>query len=160
MSASRYEPVDGHVLSGWWRRAAASLLDTAIITIPASATLWAFGFDFGEYYGEEGSLLVSSRMIDVTYLLVDAAFATLYFMPLMVAWNGQTLGKRALGIRVIRADREPLDAMTVFARQILIQYLMVGFLIALSVINYLLPLKDRENRAGHDLLVKTRVIRG
>lgn len=158
MPTSRDEQGESQVFSGWWRRAAATIIDTVVVTLPTSAVLWASGFDLGEYYGE-GSSIVATRMVDVTYMLVDAVFATLYFTPLMVAWNGQTLGKRALGIRVIRADGAPLDAKTVFVRQVAIQYFALGLVYVLALINYLLPLRDRERRAGHDRLVNTRVVR-
>ena len=130
-----------------------------LITAVSGLILWAFGFDFDEYL-DGGSAVVSGRLIDVVYLAADATVALVYYTPIMVAWEGRTLGKRALGIRVVRADGRPLGAGTVVVRQVLLQYLLVGLVPVVGLVNYLLPLfDDPGNRAGHDRIARTRVIR-
>jgi uncharacterized RDD family membrane protein YckC len=159
VSVEHFAAETDHVLSAWWRRAGATIIDTLLTTAPLTVLLWAAGFDFGEYYGEESPIVFASRAVDVTYLLADAGVAAVYFVPMMLAWNGQTVGKRALNIRVIRADRAPLDATTIVVRQILLQYLLFAFIPIVCIADYLLPIADRENRAGHDLVARTRVVR-
>jgi len=149
-----------YVLSGWWRRVGATLIDGALITLATTLTLWLAGFDLGRYYVDEGpflSFFLALRDVDIVYALVDAAFATLYFTPLMLAWDGQTVGKRVTHITVIRADRRPLDVSTVLLRQTLVQSLF-GLVYGLAIVDSLLPLADRENRAGHDFIARTRVV--
>lgn len=149
----------GYVLSGWWRRAAAMVIDSVMITGTSSAILWAVGFDLGEYWGEDSSLLIMSRATDLLFLIADAALAGVYYVLTMVAWDGRTVGKRASRIRVIRTDGAPMDASTVLKRQILLQYVAFGLVPLLCIADYLWPLRDRENRAVHDVLIRTRVIR-
>lgn len=148
-----------YVLSGWWPRVAATFIDGLILAVVTGVVLRVFGFDFGEYFEDDASLTVATRTIDFVYLGASVPIAALYFVPLMVRWRGQTVGKRALGIAVIRADRRPLDAGTVILRQIVAQYILVSVLPVLGPVNYALPLLDGQNRAGHDFLARTRVVR-
>ncbi len=76
--------------------------------------------------------------------------------------NGQSLGIRAVGIRVRREDGRPVDVKTVAIRQLLMQGIVFGifaFLIIPPLLDYLWPLWDGENRALHDMVAKTRVVR-
>lgn len=146
-------------LSGWWPRVAASLIDAVVISLAAALVLLAIGFDFEEWWASDTSLLVATGENEIVFLLVNAAVAGLYFVPFMLRWNGRTPGKAALGIRVIRADRRPLDAWTVILRQVVLQYLVGAFVALLAIVDYLLPLPDGQNRAGHDFLARTRVVR-
>jgi uncharacterized RDD family membrane protein YckC len=146
-------------LAGWWSRAGALVIDAVLITTITTAILFVAGFDFAAYYSDSAPLLLAARGIDLTYLVVDAAVAAAYYVPLMRRWDGQTIGKRALHVRVVRADGHRLDGKTVFVRQVLMQYLLLGLVPLLLIIDYLLPLFDRSNRAGHDLVARTRVVR-
>ncbi len=137
----------------------AALIDGALTTVVASLILWPLGFDFGEYYAGEAPLL-ALRAVDVQFVLVSAVVGALYFPSLMLAWDGRTLGKRALGIRVVRADGRPLDAGTVLLRQVVLQYLFLALVPLIGLINYLMPLADDYNRAGHDRVARTLVLRG
>ena len=73
--------------------------------------------------------------------------------------NGQTLGKQAANIRVVRDDGKPVSAKTVATREVGLKF-VVGY--ATFGIGYLVdslwPLGERENRALHDLIVKTHVM--
>ena len=81
---------------------------------------------------------------------MEAAARSSTFTPVMVAWDGRTVGKRVLGIRVVRAVGRPLDAGTVIVRQVLVQYLLLAAV----------PLfDDPKSRAGHDRIARTRVVR-
>lgn len=54
-----------------------------------------------------------------------------YFMLFELLWNGQSPGKRMLGIRVVRADGQPLGAVTSLVRNLLRaidMFLFVGVL--------------------------------
>jgi uncharacterized RDD family membrane protein YckC len=90
--------------------------------------------------------------------------AFLYAPILMSRTNGQTFGRMALGIRVIRADGGPMTFWFAFLREVLIKTLLVGVVSSAtfglaSLLDVLWPLWDEENRALHDLVVNTRVIR-
>jgi uncharacterized RDD family membrane protein YckC len=130
-------------LAGWWLRAGGIIIDTLILCFAA----FVVGFLFGPLLGF------------IAYL--GAVFA--YFM-LMVrdSQNGQSLGMQAVGIRVRRVDGKPVDVQTVAIRQFLMQTIVfgiAGFLLVPVLLNYLWPLWDRDNRALHDMVAKTRVVR-
>jgi uncharacterized RDD family membrane protein YckC len=73
--------------------------------------------------------------------------------------NGQTLGKQAAGIRVVRTDGKPITVSNVLVREGLLKGVLgygtfgIGFLV-----DSLWPLGDRHNRALHDYPIKTRVV--
>jgi uncharacterized RDD family membrane protein YckC len=80
------------------------------------------------------------------------------------ARNGQTLGKQVVGIRVVRDSGEPMGFGWAALREVVVKNLAVN--IASSIIpfvpwllNYLWPLWDDENRALHDMVVATHVVR-
>jgi uncharacterized RDD family membrane protein YckC len=92
------------------------------------------------------------------------ALSLLYAPLLMAHTNGQTVGKLALRIRVIRTDGRPMDVAWSALREVGVKG--VGTALANSVTfglaqvaDYLWPLWDEENRALHDMVCRTRVVR-
>ncbi|MDX2040392.1 MAG: RDD family protein [Acidobacteriota bacterium] len=67
---------------------------------------------------------------------------------------GQSFGKRFIGLRVIRADRQPLDYQTVGIR--LLVYLLSMLFAGLG---FLGMLWDDKQRGLHDRLAKTLVVK-
>ncbi|MCH7526840.1 MAG: RDD family protein [Planctomycetes bacterium] len=82
--------------------------------------------------------------------LVDGAVFIVYQGLLVGLWNGQTLGKRACGIKVIGADGRPCTVGRAFgrafARIISMLTLMIGFVMAAF---------DLQKRALHDRIAGT-----
>ncbi len=146
-------------LAGWWSRAGALIIDGLLIETISAAILFVAGFDLAAYYTEDSSLLLAAGGADLIHLIVVAPVAAAYYLPLMLRWDGQTIGKRALRVRVVRADGQRLDGKTVFVRQVLVQFIVLLLVPPMFLINYLLPLVDRSNRAGHDFAARTRVVR-
>jgi uncharacterized RDD family membrane protein YckC len=84
--------------------------------------------------------------------------------------NGQTIGKQGSAIRVVRNDGHPVDAKTWLVREGIGKASIPGLLSLLSpiialvvvlylLVDYLWPLFESENRALHDLLAGTHVVR-
>jgi pSer/pThr/pTyr-binding forkhead associated (FHA) protein/uncharacterized RDD family membrane protein YckC len=73
--------------------------------------------------------------------------------------NGQTWGKQALGIRVIKDDGQPFTYGTALLRDFVIKTLLMGAIAIVSLINSLWPLWDPTNQALHDKLAGTHVFR-
>src|SRR6478609_2432344 len=89
-------------LSGWWRRVGASFIDYFIVWIPVTVLVEVFGLGpdaAPNDYSIEANL-------DVVGLLGFLVASSIYFMVTMSAWNGQTVGKKVTGIRVVREDGE------------------------------------------------------
>ena len=77
------------------------------------------------------------------------------------ARNGQTLGKQAMGIRVVLADDgEAIGFWRGMLRTVLAQQLLAAItLYAYALVDYLWPLPDRRNQALHDKIASTLVVR-
>ena len=76
--------------------------------------------------------------------------------------NGQSLGKQALGITVSRDTGESVTFGYALLRQFVVIYLLFQVLGVLLLwlpwlLDVLWPLWDRENRALHDMIVKSHV---
>lgn len=141
-------------LSGWWRRAGGYFIDSMLVGLPAI------------FLGEAVASGIGSQedVADVVAFLLVLVCAAVYYMWTMTAWNGQTVGKRVTGIRVVKEDGQPVTAGYAFTRQTLVMTLLFGYaaLILLyipTILNYLWPLWDEKNQALHDKIVKSRVVR-
>jgi uncharacterized RDD family membrane protein YckC len=152
-------------LAGWWPRVGAQLIDLLIVWVPASLLLVApilAAEAARDGSGTETTWLVVS--IVVTFLAIGAH---LFYAPLLMRRkgkrNGQSLGKQMCGIRVIRADGEPMRFSDAALRQIIFK--SFGGLVASTfvplfpwILNYLWPTWDEQHRALHDLAADTRVV--
>jgi uncharacterized RDD family membrane protein YckC len=105
--------------------------------------------------------LVVAALVDfVVYVFYGA-----YFTRRPGARNGQTLGKQSVGIRAVRDNGEPFGFGEALLREFVVKILLFGwvaasFLFAIpSLLDVLWPLWEDENRALHDLLAKTHVVR-
>ena len=150
-----------HVLAGWGRRFAAFVIDTLLIAAVAAVLVGVLGIGFASVDSDAGVLALIGAAI-VT-LLVFALVALLYAPLLMWRTNGKTIGRMAVGTRVVRANGQDMDFGTAMLREVVIKALAIG--IASSIIPFipflvdvLWPLWDDENRALHDFPVNTRTV--
>lgn len=79
-----------------------------------------------------------------------------YFIIFELAWNGQTPGKRALGIRVVRDEGFPVDAGAAIIRNVV---RVVEFAVGFYVISALVTLLSPENKRPGDFAAGTIVVR-
>lgn len=86
-------------------------------------------------------------------LSLGGLVALAYSFYFWIKQDGQTLGKRAMGIKIIREDKKPIDIATA-----LIRYL--GYLVSFFplVLGYFWVIFDSKKQAWHDKLAKTYVI--
>lgn len=150
----------GAPLAGWWSRAGAQILDWLILTVPVIAivvliVVVAAGSDVGA--------VVTGIIASLAYVV-----AAIFYAPLLMKRpgprNGQTWGKQALGIRVVRDTGEDVDLGYGFLREVVVKYLLFnvvgGFFASIpTILDYLWPLWDAENRALHDMVVKSHVVK-
>ena len=95
-------------------------------------------------------------MLGAFTLLFLFGFVFAYYAGLELLWDGQTVGKRALKLRVLRDNGTPVDAAAVLARTVvrLVDFLPVGYLVGLiSMI-----VDGRARRLG-DIVGGTIVVR-
>ena len=104
--------------------------------------------DFGDNDPPEQAYYVAAIVIAVYFL----AFVPLYFVGLWT-WRGQTLGKMAMAIRVVRSDGHPTNVGTALLR--LVGYLFSTLLLFAGFV--MIPF-DRQRRGLHDRLADTIVV--
>ena len=150
----------GRPLAGWGARLAAYLVDGLILTIPAVVlTVIVVAIAAGSDVGA----IVTGVLGFLAYLVVALVYA-----PALMARdgerNGQTWGKQAMGIRVVRDNGEPMSFGWAALREIAVKGVAVSVAsFVLPVIgwflNFFWPLWDDENQALHDKVVSTHVVR-
>jgi uncharacterized RDD family membrane protein YckC len=150
----------GQPLASWGSRVGATLIDWLILLVPVVIlTIIVVGIAAGSDTGA----IVTGALGLLAYLIVALAYA-----PVLMARegpnNGQTWGKQLIGIRVVRDTGEPMNFGWSALREIAVKGLLVG--IASSILplipwllDYLWPLWDDQNRALHDIVCSTHVVR-
>jgi len=143
--------------ASWPKRVLAAIVDGLIVTVIAVPVLiLLIAVAAG---AESGSLVVLSI---VFFFAVGVLYAPV-LMQRPGERNGQTWGKQLIGIRVVRDDGEEVSFGYALLREFLIKGLVIGWLGGLlwsipTIINYLWPLWDKENRALHDMMAKSHVL--
>jgi uncharacterized RDD family membrane protein YckC len=158
-SAGRY------TLAGWWSRVGATLIDGLIIFVGWIVIMAVFGavFSIGFLAGDTAG--TTSVIVGLFLSIIAIAIVTIFYAPVLMArTNGKTLGRMAMGIRVVRASGEPVTFGYAMLREVAVKVLLFGFAgsLTFSIVNLadaLWPLWDDENRALHDFVVNSRVVR-
>ncbi len=154
-------------LASWGRRVGAFLIDGLIVGIVATILLvlvvGAFGgvgFLGGDETGYVG-LVLGALIGGLGAFVVSLLYAPLW----MARTNGRTLGRQVMGIRVVRANGQPTDFWWSALREAVLKALVFGGLgfgatFGLAwLADVLWPLWDDQNRALHDFIVDSRVVR-
>ena len=130
--------------AGWGERLLAMLIDAAV----------GFGA-FVVLYAIAVALDAAGAPLAVYAPFSAGAFAAFWLIPVitMARTNGETIGKRVMGIRVVRTS----GAATGFWWSLL-REVPVKAIVGLVPVDNLWPLWDRENRALHDMVVRSRVV--
>lgn len=90
----------------------------------------------------------------IAFMPVSLVLVLLYFGFFWVAQRGQTLGQKALSIRVVRRDGQPITIGTALLR--VFGYWVNGLIFGLG---WLWPLWDDERQGWHDKIAGTVVVR-
>jgi len=154
-----------HVLAGWWSRVGAALIDGLIVGLGSIVLLIALTAPFGIGFFADENVGVVSIIVGFMFATLCVTIVAFLYAPAMMArTNGQTLGRMVLGIRVVRAKGQPMTFGWAMLREVAVKALLFGIASSLtfglaSLLDVLWPLWDEENRALHDFIVDTRVIR-
>ena len=137
-------------LAGWWKRVGASLID-GIVLLPLLLIV--------------GIALVRAAPIAAT--LVGFVVEFMYLSLMWTKRNGQTVGAKALGIRVVAADGSPMPVEMAYRRAAVLQLFtaassMTWILKPLGsvalLLNILWPLWDPQKQTLHDKAAGTIVV--
>lgn len=136
--------------ASWWQRVWATLLDGLLLSV------------VGLIVGVALAAAAGGSSDDATVAVYVAVFfASVLYAPLLMARhgdrNGQTIGKGALGIRVVHEDGHPMT----FKRGLLRDGLgkaLLGIIPLYTFVDVLWPLPDADNQALHDKVGSTYVV--
>ena len=137
-------------LAGAGTRGSAALLDVLV------STLMVIGLTVGAVFvGGRLPAELATQLAGVAAFLILSSWVA-YFVVLEWLWNGQTLGKRRSGLRVVGADGEPARFTAVLIRNLVrvIDFLPGYYALGVAVM-FLTP---RSQRLG-DLAAGTYVVR-
>lgn len=158
-------PVGGQlVLASWGRRVGAFLIDGLIVGIGALILLVAITAPFSVgFFASDNTGIVALFVGFLLATLCITVIAFLYAPALMARTNGQTFGRMAVGIRVVRANGRPITFGFAMLREVVVKALLFGLIGGITggivhLLDALWPLWDEENRALHDFVVNTRVV--
>jgi uncharacterized RDD family membrane protein YckC len=157
-------PPQPYVLAGWWSRVGAQIVDGLIVGIGAVVLAIAITAPFSIGFFASTDAGVASVLIGGLIALGSASVVALLYAPaLMARTNGKTLGRMATGIRVVRADGQPMTFSFAMVREVAVKTLLFGILGSITggianLLDVLWPLWDDQNRALHDMVVNTRTV--
>jgi uncharacterized RDD family membrane protein YckC len=141
-------------------RAMAAIMD-AVVVAALQLTLGAIVFVIAVLAGDTAH--EAGKVVRDNALFIGIPVGFLY-APLLMARgadrNGQTLGKQAMGIRVVRERLAPMDVPVGLLREALGKQIL-GVLTAgiYLLVDFLWPLFDSERQALHDKIAQTWVVR-
>jgi uncharacterized RDD family membrane protein YckC len=137
--------------SGWWRRAGALLVDSLLIAIVVGAAIGLALAVSAVNNGAGGILLVLAILLAIA----GPIFYTIFWTG---KEPGQTVGKKALGIRVRHAEEDRAIGYGPSAGRYFITLAFSIFYVPL-LLDYLWPLWDKQNQSLHDKVASSIVVR-
>lgn len=140
--------------AGFWVRFAAYLIDSVIVFAALLVVRLVMSGFMAAVKGTVlgGNILFQYNLKDIVLYAAEA-----FYFILCTYYTGTTLGKKAMNLRVIRADgEERLGLLTVVYRETVGRFLSS----VIMGIGYLMIGIDKEKRGIHDILCDTRVIYG
>ncbi len=158
------EQIDvSYVVAGIGSRSLAAMVDSVIILaamflilVPGTLGVTFVVAFFSELSGHHNAADGATPFVLAGTGFLSFCVIALYYTLLEAFWRGQTLGKRWLGIRVIREGGYPISFSTSVVRNVvrLIDFLPVYYMIGLTVM-----LIDRKSRRLGDLAAGTLVVK-
>jgi uncharacterized RDD family membrane protein YckC len=154
-----------YVLASWLSRVGAQLIDGLIIGAGALILFLPIGAALGIGAANDSDTGVGAAIVGLLFWVVCVTIIAFLYAPILMArTNGKTLGRMAMNIRVVRTSGEPVTFWFAFLREVVVKSLLFGFISSItfglaSVLDLLWPLWDEENRALHDFIVSTRVVK-
>ncbi len=118
--------------------------------------LYAFNENLSEMQAFGLGQLVIINMLQLVYLLI-------YFIYIPVRQDGQTVGKKLLNLKEVKADGQSLMVSDYFKRDVLMKFLLIsvtgGFVLVVNLILALYQLsRGQQVKFIHDMITKTTVV--
>jgi uncharacterized RDD family membrane protein YckC len=139
------------------RRFVASFIDGLIVVVPVMLLAVLVLLPFGIIQTQEGTEALPSALAVLANIFVSLGGATIYVLyeGLMLAAGGQTVGKRAMKVKVVTAEGADITTGQAWGRALSRQ--LLGLVPCLGLIDYLVAF-GQERTTIHDMMAKTRVV--
>ena len=144
----------GYQVAGIGSRFLATLLDTLIVGLLQVVVILVVVLVIRAFEGSAFGDQISSWALAV-FGLIGAFFYWGYYVFFEMLWNGQSPGKRWVGIRVIRSDGTPITLSESLIRNLA---RLVDFLPAAYGIGIITMFIDKQSRRLGDLAAGTLVV--
>jgi uncharacterized RDD family membrane protein YckC len=148
----------GSPLAGWWSRVGAAFLDGLILLVPMAVII---GVIVAVAVSDDVAGIVVGLVGTLAYVVVLSGYAPV-LMARDGAHNGQTWGKQIVGIRVVHDTGAAVNFGYAFVREVVVKWFAFGtiggFFFIPTLLDWLWPLWDDENRALHDMVVSSHVV--
>lgn len=137
------------------RRFAAMWVDSILVMLVVFPVAFALGLGFAG--AAQGNAQAADAAMGGLMLLITVGAAVLVavYEGLMLGARGQTLGKMAVGIKVVTPEGRDIGGGQAWGRAVVRQVFFSYF----ALVNYLPALFTKQKTAIHDLACKTRVVR-
>lgn len=135
-----------HDYAGWWARVGAYLIDSILLTIVIAIVA-----------GIIAAVAGGSGAFVVIFVILALVGYVGYFTWMEGSDSGQTIGKRAVGIRVRSDEGERASYGQAFGRNIVGR--LLGWLPLVGLLDVLWPLWDDHKQCLHDKAASTVVVR-
>ncbi|KAF1685230.1 transporter [Pseudoxanthomonas broegbernensis] len=142
------------VMAGFWKRAAANLLDSLVIGVIGGAIGMVLGMvavPLAAVAGDNtGFALIG---VQIVIQLISIAITAAYYAYFHASNSQATLGKMAIGIKVVRGDGSRIGLARGFGRYFAM--LLSGLILG---IGFLMAAFTERKQALHDMLCDTLVV--
>jgi uncharacterized RDD family membrane protein YckC len=127
-----------HQPAGFWRRFGAVIIDAGVGAV--------IGFFIGPIFDDE----TLSRIAIWLYVMA-------YYILVPYYWNGYTVGKRVMGVRIVRIDGAKLGFKNTILRMPVTQILYTISFLTLYLVTVFMIIFRKDKRAIHDFVAGTYV---
>lgn len=138
---------------GFWRRAVAYSIDFVLVQLIVILFMGvgAVAIETASVF-EAGVDVASTALIESFFPLFASIF--LSYFTFFTYWGGQTPGKLLLRVRVVTKDLNELTLLRAFGRSL--SYFLSSLFLG---VGFMIVVVNRDKRALHDLIARTRVVK-
>jgi uncharacterized RDD family membrane protein YckC len=137
------------------RRFVASFIDGLIVVLPMMVLAFLVLLPLGLAGAEEDAVPPPLAIMANLFVSLGAAAVYILYEGLMLASGGQTVGKKAMKVKVVTAEGGDITTGQAWGRAASRQIL--GIVPCLGLIDYLVAF-GQERTTIHDMMAKTRVV--
>jgi uncharacterized RDD family membrane protein YckC len=132
-----------------WRRLVANVIDGVSIVIGV------FLISFLIIIASAGKIDTMDKFID--YLIVFGVMLYPFILPSI--WTGFTIGKRLLGIKIVKVSGQDVSALQMLLRAFIIIFVYTASVGIFLIISIILMLARKDHRSLHDIIAGTQVVK-